>query len=188
MRYNAALLRRVFTLASALSLLFAAATAWFWVSGNLLGWKAVWERTSADGRSKSTYTLEISGGGIAVIRDGIFEPLPPPFSADERSWKRTNGDECPRAPVGALSLGQWAAWSDNQPVGHGMRTVWGIIFPCWALFVFAVGTAALLWWKRGHVGRPRGTACRQCGYDLRATPDRCPECGTPADKTAEAST
>jgi hypothetical protein len=52
-----------------------------------------------------------------------------------------------------------------------------VTVPLWIL-VLVSGTpwASRRIWKRLHY-RASGS-CHACGYDLRATPDRCPECGT----------
>ncbi len=59
---------------------------------------------------------------------------------------------------------------------------WGIqvIVPLWALAVPLALPGGLWAWHRRRLRRQRRAGlCLNCGYDLRATPDRCPECGTP---------
>jgi len=51
--------------------------------------------------------------------------------------------------------------------------------PFWAI---VLGTCALPAARLRRKWRGRGAfgLCAWCGYDLRATPERCPECGCPA--------
>jgi hypothetical protein len=58
-----------------------------------------------------------------------------------------------------------------------------LVVPLWAVFLLAmVLPAARLtaYLRRARCARQPGL-CRACGYDLRATPDRCPECGIATD-------
>ena len=64
--------------------------------------------------------------------------------------------------------------------------IYAIAFPHWFLaLLFAVLPALLLRSLSSSRKRHRAGLCCKCGYDLRATPDRCPECGT-ANATTEA--
>lgn len=59
-----------------------------------------------------------------------------------------------------------------------------IVFPYWlpALLLAIPGALCIRSIIRSRTN-PRPGHCAQCGYDLRATPDRCPECGTPANQS-----
>ena len=60
-------------------------------------------------------------------------------------------------------------------------TTW-VELPYWLLLCI-LSPLPLIWtslWARRRFGRITPGLCQKCGYDLRATPDRCPECGQPA--------
>jgi hypothetical protein len=83
--------------------------------------------------------------------------------------------------AGSLSIDELIA--DPNLVIEGDLFSWGIAAPHW-MIALALSTGVMWWvmvWQSRAELKRRQTEglCRSCGYDIRASDDRCPECGEP---------
>jgi len=83
-----------------------------------------------------------------------------------REWKNGYG-----FGIAAIRTPPWP--ENHQASFHA------IALPCWFLLLLtSIAPFRQLWRWRKNKNRRRPGHCAACGYDLRATPGRCPECGT----------
>jgi hypothetical protein len=69
------------------------------------------------------------------------------------------------------------------------EVAWAYAIPYWPLIILTAVLPAIRLCARSRESKMRASGlCSSCGYDLRATPERCPECGTAPAHAARSAT
>ena len=165
--------RRLFNLAGAVSLLLCTAVGMLWVRSYRVGTASGYSADlSPDGMWHEHYFA--SDGGELYLT--AFRQDAPSSGAHGRFFMR---DYARRELARGEESWRFAGFSYDyfpQMPQREWRT-WGV--PYWFLATLTMATPAA-WIIRRHrrCCERHARRCPVCGYDLRATPDRCPECGT----------
>ena len=178
--------RRLFTILSALSLLLFVAVVVLWVRSRFVAstWvvtsgadRAVLVRSAGGSLQVGRQSVERLGVGPGVgVRFTLSEPGSVGYVAPGSVGSFANGWYGPGAGV-------WSAgWTDVIIPPDRYRLRWKRVRVPYALLALLTGAAPVargvaLMRERSRARRRRDRICAVCGYDLRATPGRCPECG-----------
>jgi hypothetical protein len=183
--------RKLFTLAAGASAVLCAGVCVLWVRSYFAADRLFWQGWDDEGdRSYRRQDMILSGsGGVGMSRVVQSGPRESYRMSIDRWLARTG----PR-PFHAALPAAYPDFMGDKPVWGGFKWSgstymeagrtrpraygWQVVVPYWALF--AVTASLPLGWGWRWQRRRRLAAfghCAACGYDLRATPDRCPECG-----------
>jgi hypothetical protein len=179
------LLRVLFNVATVVSMLLCVATCVLWVRGHYVEDSIVWRRNDA-------WRVLRSSSGHFIIDVNVSN-----WSGGQTGWLYAREPPNPNALADAKVSGyvlnvspgdSWTRWERGgfawwRWKGRGGNSIAMLAIPVWS--VMAAKALLPVGWGlvRLHRSRIRHRnwrvgRCPTCGYDLRATPDRCPECGT----------
>ena len=154
--------RRLFASVCVLSLILCLATVGLWV-------RSYYRYDRLERYSGKHLNVEISARTNRVI--AFFGQS---FSKHEPGWIHKATSPVPPTGLPMFEIHRFAKPSSIRGVN--------LTFPHWLptlLFALAPAWWVLGPWRRQSKRRKLGL-CLNCGYDLRATPARCPECGCAA--------
>lgn len=165
------MLRRLFTLTAVLSLLLSAATVVLWVRSYRVADQVSYmhllraKSPQQGGPTNSYLNVSLYSNRGVLDADWTYDAQrhTPGYSAE------------PSVPSGRLHGGFWYGKDELGDIYVGCP--WWSLSLLMAVLPLVFG---VLFWR----DRKRPGVCHACGYDLRATSDRCPECGAAARPTA----
>jgi len=179
--------RRLLNLLTAMSLLLCVAAVAMWVRSHVTADHINYFRWVGSGRDvverHRMFSAASAEGALIVSTmqvlrlEGGFE------SGSQTGWRYGRAPSHPDHILRALSLPFFGGPASVDVRGAGFafqyrRGRFTAMAPWWSLLALASALPALRAWRRRRSGRraSRGL-CRACGYDLRASPGTCPECG-----------
>jgi hypothetical protein len=170
--------RKLFTLCSATSLLLCVAMCALWARSYRVGttW-GYYAEQGVDGMWHDRYLASQAGElhFVAFRQDAPSYDRRGRFHGSDYAWRAS--------PHGETSWRLAGFSYDHFPHMPAREwRDWGVPYWVLALITGAIPVACVAH-RRRSVRHGRGL-CKACGYDLRATPERCPECGTAGEAAA----
>lgn len=184
--------RRLSTFCSAGSLLLSVAVCALWVRSYWVGdYLQVWlPWVPAGGQPQKLELFGDTGEGVGKVvfqtwTDSDWAALKA-VSNGPWAWRIAHQTVTPTRGDAPLGRGTASFWDRRGFATYGGRSYRIIYFPLWlpaSLVALPLLFVLIIVRHRRRVRRSSGL-CSGCGYDLRATPDRCPKCGTSVQSRA----